>query len=248
MRSKEPRSLRLLVSIQDSMPRLVLFDIDGTLIRDDGAAREAYAHALHEVYGHPGHVQKYDFSGKTDPDITHMVLGDAGVPRATIEEGMHRLWPIYLRGLEARTNRQRIQVLDGVQALLDRLLDHPEVTLALVTGNIEAGARVKLEPNDLNRYFLFGAFGSDSAIRDELPPIAVQRVRETLGKQFDERDVVIVGDSVFDVRCGVPHNATTIAVASGRTTRETLAAENPDHLLDSLANTEEALQAILGPH
>jgi len=198
------------------------------------------------VYGHPGHVQKYDFSGKTDPEITHMVLSDAGVPRATIEEGLPRLWPIYLRGLEERTNRQRIQVLEGVQLLLDRLMDEPDVTLALVTGNIEAGARAKLEPHDLNRYFLSGAFGSDSAIRSELPPIAIQRVNETLGKKFRERDVVIVGDSVYDVRCGVPHNATTVAVASGRTTRETLAAENPDHLLDSLANTEEALQAILG--
>ena len=228
------------------MPRLILFDIDGTLIRDDGVAREAYAHALREVYGHPGHVQKYDFSGKTDPEITHMVLGDAGFERETIEEGFTRLWPIYLKGLEERASTERIHVLMGVRSLLERLSERDDVTLALVTGNIEPGARVKLEPHDLNRYFPFGAFGSDSADRTELPPIAIQRASSHEGRTFAAREVVIIGDSIYDVRCGVPHNATTVAVATGRTSREALAAERPDHLLDSLADTDRVLAAILG--
>jgi phosphoglycolate phosphatase len=224
----------------------VLFDIDGTLIRDDGAAREAYAEALAEVYGYPGHVQKYDFSGKTDPEITLMVLSDSGYERPEIEAGFSRLWGAYLRGLEARVTSERIHVLDGVRELVAALSEEETVTLALLTGNIEPGARIKLEPTGLNESFAFGAFGSDSEHRVELPPIVIQRARELHRLEYEPRDVVIIGDSIYDIRCGMPHDATTIGVASGRTPLEQLAAEQPDHLFDDLTDLDEVLTAICG--
>jgi phosphoglycolate phosphatase len=221
--------------------RLVLFDIDGTLITDGGAAREAYAQALGEVYGYRGDLRRYDFSGRTDPQITHMVLGDAGFSRDDIEASMLRLWERYLDAL-TRNAPGRVRVLPGVQELLASLADDARVVLGLLTGNIEPGARIKLANAALNDYFPFGAFGSDSAKREELPPIAIARA----GRRFEARDVVIVGDSIYDVRCGVPHDATTIAIASGKTSAELLRAENPDHFFESAEDSAALVAAIIG--
>ena len=229
-----------------SMKRLVLFDIDGTLIRDSGAAREAYSIALRETYGFERGVADYDFSGKTDPEITFMVLGDAGFAREEIEAKFSRLWDVYLTELEQRADLNHIRALEGAHALLDELDADPDILLALLTGNIEPGARIKLAPPQLNHYFAFGAFGSDDHRRAELPPIAMARASERFGVEIRERDVVIIGDSIFDIRCGVPHNATTVAVSTGRTDAETLRGENPDFLFDSLEPSEELLRAIRG--
>jgi phosphoglycolate phosphatase-like HAD superfamily hydrolase len=225
--------------------RLVLFDIDGTLITDGGAARAAYAAAIETTYGYRGDLRRYDFSGRTDPQITHMVLGDAGFSAEEIDKSMDALWLVYLEHL-AKNAPGRVRALPGVPALLDALTEEPGVTLALLTGNIEPGARLKLAGADLNRYFPFGAFGSDSAKREELPPIAVQRAAATTGIDFRARDVVIVGDSIYDVRCGVPHDATTIAIASGKTPADILRAENPHHFFESAEELEPLLEAISG--
>jgi phosphoglycolate phosphatase len=232
--------------------RLVLFDIDGTLVSDGGAAREAYAFALEKVYGYRTDLRRYDFSGRTDPQITHMVLGDAGLPADEIDAAMPSLWEHYLAALE-RVAPGRVRVLPGVLALLETLTEDERVMLGLLTGNIEAGARVKLTNAagrrtlaSLNDFFPFGAFGSDSPRREELPPIAVERASRLNGHRFEGRDVVIIGDSIYDVRCGVPHLATTIAVASGKTAAETLLTENPDHFFASAEDHDALLAAIIG--
>src|SRR6266850_3225947 len=284
--------------------RLVLFDIDGTLVSDGGAAREAYAYALEAVYGYRTELRRYDFSGRTDPQITHMVLGDAGLSAEEIDAAMPRLWEHYLAALE-RAAPGRVRVLPGVLPLLEVLGADERVMLGLVTGNIERGARVKLtnatphpplrgtprpaslaqgklfspqagrktldiecpssasageggpdaerseaegpgEGRSLNDFFPFGAFGSDSPRREELPPIAVERASRLNGHRFKGRDVVIIGDSIYDVRCGVPHSATTIAIASGKTAAATLLGENPDHFFASAEEHDALLAAIIG--
>ena len=224
--------------------RLVLFDIDGTLITDGGAARHAYRSALAQIYGWEGDLTRYDFSGRTDPQITFMVLHDAGFDDAAINARMPELWDSYLDGLAKSATADRVRVLPGIQTLLDSLLSHAGVLLGLLTGNIERGARLKLAPAGLNHYFSFGAFGSDSAAREELPPIAVERASRINGHRFAGRDVVIIGDSIYDVRCGVPHGATTIAIASGKTPAEKLLAERPHHFFHS-ADSQAILNAIL---
>lgn len=228
------------------MRRLILFDIDGTLLTDSGAAREAYGTALKAVYNYERPLRKYDFSGRTDPQITFMVLRDGGFSDQAIEEKMPDLWSCYLEHLEKNVHHGRIKVFPGIERLLELLSRREDVTLGLLTGNIEPGARIKLSPADLNRFFSFGAFGSDSQHREELPPIAVERARDAHGHRFEPRDVVIIGDSIFDVRCGVPHQATTIAVSTGNTPAETLRAEQPDHLFETLEPTDEVMAAILG--
>jgi phosphoglycolate phosphatase-like HAD superfamily hydrolase len=225
--------------------RLVLFDIDGTLITDGGAARAAYGAALEATYGYRGDLRRYDFSGRTDPQITHMVLRDAGLSPREIDGCMNALWTVYLEHL-AMNAPGRVRALPGIAELLDALAADDRVTLALLTGNIEPGARLKLAGADLNRYFSFGAFGSDSAKREELPPIAVARAAAATGIDFRARDVVIVGDSIYDVRCGVPHDATTIAIASGKTPAALLRAENPHHFFESAEELDALLAAIRG--
>ena len=211
------------------MTRLVLFDIDGTLIRDAGVARTSFAAALKAAYGFAGSVEGYDFSGRTDPQIALMILRDAGLEQEEILHGLPLLWEHYLQGLSDGANAASITALGGVHSLLDALSRRSDCLLGLLTGNIEPGARIKLTPPDLNRYFLFGAFGSDSIDREKLPPVAVARAHAMFGNSFNARDVVIIGDSVYDVRCGVPHDATTIAVASGKTSADRLRAENPTY-------------------
>lgn len=226
--------------------RLLLFDIDGTLLLDDGAAREAYGIALKEVFGYERGLKKYDFSGRTDPQITHMVLADAGFSAQQIEGGMPRLWPRYLEELERRAVAERVRLMPGVVELLETLVVRPDVVIGLLTGNIEPGARIKLGARQLNHYFPFGAFGSDSPNRVELPPVAIDRAKKLYGHEFSGREVVIIGDSIWDVRCARPHGATAIAVATGVTSRNLLEVENPDFLFDTIEPRDEVIEAILG--
>lgn len=226
--------------------KLVLFDIDGTLLTDRGASREAFDDALRAVYGYDGDLARYDFSGRTDPQIAHMVLRDAGFAVNEIDARMSRLWELYLAGLARNATPDRVHVMPGIRELVAILHEHDDVALALLTGNIEPGARLKLGGAQLNDYFTFGAFGSDSANRNELPPVAVARANQFLGRHFEGEDVVIIGDSIYDVRCGVPYDATTIAVASGKTPADVLRAENPRHFFDDASDVDAMLRAILG--
>jgi phosphoglycolate phosphatase-like HAD superfamily hydrolase len=139
----------------------------------------------------------------------------------------------------------RIRLHSGVVELLQELEKHPECDLGLLTGNIEEGARLKLKPFDLNSYFVFGAFGSDSANRNDLPLFAHKRANEVLGKEFTRDEIVIIGDAVNDVLCAQGYGVKCIITATGKTPKETLAELKPDYLFDSLCDTQTVLQAIL---
>ncbi|HVE65270.1 MAG TPA: HAD hydrolase-like protein [Thermoanaerobaculia bacterium] len=224
--------------------RLVLFDVDGTLLSAGRAARESILAALAEVLGWEGSSDGNDFSGKTDPQILReLVLEAVGRPR--FEAALDTVLDRYVEELSRRLRPEAVVVKPGVRSLLESLAGNPAVTLGLLTGNIERGARLKLEPPDLNRYFSFGAFGDDSADRYCLPAIAVARAREETGRDFPSECVVIIGDSVHDVGCGRALGARTIAVATGPTTLETLAAERPDALFTDFSDVAAAQEAIL---
>jgi phosphoglycolate phosphatase-like HAD superfamily hydrolase len=230
--------------------RLVLFDIDGTLLSAGRVARDAILRSLQTSYGwsySPDHEdrRKFDFSGKTDPQIVReLVLDDVG--RERFESGLPRALDLYLEELERQLAPGTVVPKPGITELLERLAEEPRVTLGLLTGNLERGARLKLAPPDFNRYFPFGAFGSDSADRYELPPIAVERALSHTGRRFEGKSVVIVGDSIHDVACGRSLGVRAVAVATGVTSPAALAAERPDALFDSFAETDRALAAILG--
>jgi len=162
------------------------------------------------------------------------------------EEGLPHALALYLSELERRLVPGTVALKPGIPELLQRLSEEEDVTLGLLTGNLEKGARLKLEPPGLNRYFPFGAFGSDSADRYQLPALAVRRALESSGRTFSGKAVVIVGDSVHDVACGRSLGVKAVAVATGPTAREVLAAEGPDELMADFSDLERSLAAILG--
>ena len=230
--------------------RLVLFDIDGTLLSAGRAARDSVLASLRQVYGWeadpdaPRHG-KYDFSGKTDPQIVRELVSESvGCDRCEAE--LPRALDLYLEELRRRLTPEAVVPKPGIAELLRRLAAEPGVTLALLTGNLERGARLKLEPPGFNAYFPFGAFGSDSADRYELPRVAVERAKRHGGRDFRGKSIVIVGDSIHDVGCGRSLGVRAVAVATGPTSSERLAAERPDALLPDFSNVGEAMGAILG--
>ena len=228
----------------ENSDRLVLFDVDGTLVSAGRVARESILAALSSVLGWEGSSDGNDFSGKTDPQILReLVLESVGAKR--FETALSDVLDRYVEELRRRLRPEAVVPKPGVPALLERLSAEPRVTLGLLTGNIERGARIKLEPPGFNRYFRFGAFGDDSPDRYCLPPIALARARESTGKEFSAGSVVIIGDSVHDVACGRSLGARAIAVATGPTPAEKLAAERPHALFFDFSDVETAVGAIL---
>jgi len=227
-------------------PRLVLFDIDGTLVSAGGVSSRAMADALDSVFGTRGAQPGYDYSGKTDPLIVRELMNGAGFSHEEIDRRMGDTLACYRDLLAASLRPEHVTPKPGMAALLSALAAEPSVVLALLTGNLEPCARLKLEPVHVNGHFGFGAFGSDHEDRHELPAVAVERALAATGLRFEGKSIVVVGDSVHDVRCGRSLGVRSVAVASGKTSPETLAAEGPDALLRDFSHTAASVAAILG--
>lgn len=215
--------------------KLILFDIDGTLVDCGGQARTAFATALHAIFGESGPIDEYDFSGKTDTRIVLDLMTLAGRSRDEVLATLPQLREEYLATLDRSLERERMRVLPGIEPLLENLAARDDVVLALLTGNWERGARIKLSRHDLNRYFGFGSFGDNVFDRNDLPPIALARALASTGRSFAARDTMIIGDSVLDVACARANDIPVLAVATGRTTRADLEAVQPTWLVDDLS-------------
>jgi phosphoglycolate phosphatase len=229
------------------MKRLVLFDIDGTLLTADGAPRRAFHRAMMEVYGTTGPIATHHFDGKTDPQIARELLTLAGLPAAAVTNGLPALWSTYLRELstELALPSHRTTVLPGVFGVLDALASRPdEAVLGLLTGNIREGAALKLGSARIRHDFRVGAFGSDAERRDELPPLAVERARDVTGVVFDRDDVVIIGDTPSDVTCGRGIGARAVGVATGRYAPAELRAAGAMAVFQDLTDTAAVLDAV----
>lgn len=197
--------------------KLVLFDIDGTLVHSGGQAKPVFAAALREVYGTTGEIDRYDFSGKLDSRIVVDLLAGAGIAAATIHARLGTLRENYLARLERELEPARVRVMPGVRELLPALALRDDVVLGLLTGNWRGGARIKLGSVGLWDYFPFGSFGDDGLDRRELPPVALDRARRHSGYAFAPHETVIVGDSLLDVDCARAHAIPCLAVATGWT-------------------------------
>ena len=229
------------------MRKLVLFDIDETMIKSYGVGRRSLTSALSTLAGFPVDSSSIALSGKTDPQICVEILTANGLSIEKLDGGLAKIYETYLPILEQEIRKSsEFGLHEGVEDLLKELSCLETVHLALLTGNIEPGARLKLNPFSLNHYFATGAFGSDAADRMHLPAIACKRCSEHFVYEFAPEDVVIVGDSVNDVRCAKGFGARSIAVATGKTPWDDIRACDPDFLFPSLADTESVLQAITG--
>lgn len=226
------------------MRHLVLFDIDGTLV-SGGPARDAFHTALLEAFGTAGDIDGHDFSGKTDPQIARELLLEAGVASLAIDRGLPVLFGAYLRELEARLPSRPVTVLPGVRALLQALADSGDVALGLVTGNIVGGAELKLGSAGLRHPFRVGSYGSDSELRDELPPLAVARAREAWSVEFTPERTWIVGDTPRDVGCARAHGLRSLAVATGNFTAGVLRDAGAERVLETFDDTGAVMDVLL---
>ena len=228
--------------------RLALFDIDGTLVSMGGAARQAFVRALEETVGREVVSDGVSFGGKTDPQIARELLAQNGVGEEDMEAAIAETVRRYLVHFERDLPKARgARLLPGVRELLEALRGRDDVATALLTGNVEQGARLKLGFFDLDRHFDFtvSAFGSDHHDRYELPAIVLERARKRFGAQVAGTDLVILGDSEHDVLCGRAVGARALAVATGWTPAEALHARDPHRLFPDFSDTEAVVAAIL---
>jgi phosphoglycolate phosphatase len=219
--------------------KLILFDIDGTLLTTDGAGRAALRAAGTDVFGIEEDLKGVAISGNTDVAIVHEILNKNGIPDS--ETNVNRYLGAYLAHLKQRLVQQPGEVLPGVGALLDASAQDGCI-VGLLTGNLKRGAQLKLGTHNLWDRFSVGAFADDNRDRNMLGPIAKKRAEAKFQTAFDE--LFIVGDTPRDIACGQAANATVLAVATGRYSRENLTAHKPDYLFDDLSKTRAVLIAL----
>lgn len=234
--------------VDPGFKKLVLFDIDGTLLSGRGAGRRSITQALLDEMGATGPIDTMLFDGKTDPQIIMELMRVAGHPRKDDAHAIQAVCDRYVELLEGelQSDKVRIKVLPGVNDLLEALCVRGDVLLGLLTGNLSRGADLKLSACGLDRtLFRVGAFGSDRAERPLLPAIAVERAAAIMARVPTGDEVVIVGDTPADVTCGSAIAARAVAVATGRYSRSDLEAAGAYRVFDDLVDTECVLKAIL---
>ncbi|MEP7001682.1 MAG: HAD family hydrolase [bacterium] len=228
--------------------KVVLFDIDGTLLWTDGAGRRAVHQALADVFGALP-PEDHEFDGKTDPQIVRELMRLAGVADDAIDANLPEALRRYveLLHLELGGDNHTDKTYPGIAPLLDALEARTDVLLGLLTGNVHDGAFAKLAAVGLDgSRFKVGAFGSDHALRAELPAIARARAEALLGHAVSGNDVVVIGDTPSDMSCGNGIGARAIGVATGRYSVAALGACNPAAVFANLSDTAAVMRAILG--
>ena len=228
--------------------RLVLFDIDGTLLLSAGAGRRAITAAVAAHLPDPARVADIRFDGKTDPQIVIELLAAAGDPAPEEPGRVAAVLEAYVAHLESdlAVHGHQSRLMPGIPALLDALEAAPGVLLGLLTGNVMRGAALKLRAAGLDpARFVVGAYGSDHARRAALPPIAARRAEPHFGRVPEGREVVIVGDTPADVHCAESIGARTVAVATGGFSTAELAATGADAVFPDFADVERARETIL---
>ena len=225
--------------------RLVLFDIDGTILRSDGAGRRAMVAALREVFGAPG-PEDHRYDGKTDPQIVREVMRIEGHHDAHIDERMDALMTLYLAHLDRELEHVDMFVYPGVRELLDALEARDDTILGLLTGNLREGAYAKLRAAGIDPVrFRVGAFGSDHEHRPELPALARRRAQAELGIDLEGPHLVVIGDTPADIECGRSLGVRAIGVATGSYTVEELRRYQPHAVFETLEDTNRVVSAIV---
>jgi len=214
-------------------PQAILFDVDGLLITTGGAGTRSWRWAFDELYGIPADIGEFTESGMTDPVVGRLTF-TAVIGHAPSAEELARVVSHYLMRLPDEVAQSSgYRVLDGVEDLLPRLC-RDGFLLGITTGAVEAAAHIKLARANLNRYFSFGGYGSDSADRGELTRKAIDRAGEILASPLDPRRVLVVGDTPKDIAAAHAALAIGVGVASGHYSEDDLREAGADYVLRSL--------------
>ena len=226
----------------DMQKRLLLFDIDGTLIHSGGAGVRALKSAFKERFGVADDLHGIEIAGMTDSGIVVSILKKNDIPATN--ENIGAFLDSYVHFLSLELPRRKGKLLPGVLDLLEKLKSRPHLVLGLLTGNVSRGARLKLEHYGVWHFFEFGAFADDHHDRNRLGSFARARAKEKHGREFSPSQIDVIGDTPRDIACGKAIGARTIAVATGTWSREELAKYQPDFLIDDLSDVEGLIHTL----
>ncbi len=224
--------------------KMVLFDIDGTLIRTGGAGVRALDRAFQKHHGVANPMGLIQPAGKTDPAIIREIFHIAVKRDCTANESkqMCRSYLDFLK--EEIATAPNFRVMPGIAQILRHLSASDAHTLGLVTGNLEEGARIKLARPDLNKYFRFGGYGSDSENRPQLTRVGIERGRRFQNHPSHDKDIFLVGDTPFDIDAGKQSGVVTIAVATGPWKLTDLKDHTPDYAFENLEEYEAFFRIV----
>jgi phosphoglycolate phosphatase len=222
--------------------RLLLFDIDGTLIHSGGAGVHALRSAFRERFGISDDLAGIEIAGMTDSGIVTSILKKHNIPATP--ENVSAFLDSYVHFLSLELPRREGKLLPGVLELLEKLKSRPQLVLALLTGNVSRGAQLKLEHYGVWHFFEFGAFADDHQDRNRLGSFARARAKEKHGREFSASQIDVIGDTPRDIACGKAIGARTIAVATGKWRRAQLAEHQPDFLIDDLSDVDGIIDTL----
>jgi len=227
-------------------PVLALFDIDGTILSSGAGARKSLSQAIHEITGTLFEIHPDDCAGKTDPLIITNFLRRAGFHPREFHGMLRTIRDRYVALLHVNYNKHNDAFLyPGIPEILHEIGGYSHVYLGLLTGNIEEGARIKLDPFRLNPMFPAGAFGNEGMQRTDLSRLAVESAEAHYNIRFEPARIVVIGDTADDVACGKVIHARSIAVSRRPATLERLKSSQPDYLFYGTEDTEGFVKAIL---
>jgi phosphoglycolate phosphatase-like HAD superfamily hydrolase len=221
--------------------KVLLFDIDATLLLSGNAGGRALDRVFLDLYGVHGAFEHIQPHGKTDPMIFREIFKTRN-PDVPPDPEMEKVTKCYLGYLkEELQDSPQYRVMPGVKPLLEALSNIQSLVLGLATGNLEPAAWLKLGRGGLDPYFQFGGFASDSEDRTELVRVAMERAGKHLGRRVPGEDIYVIGDTPRDIRCGKQAGARTVGVATGKSGVEELSSHGPDHVFEDFSNTQEAV-------
>jgi phosphoglycolate phosphatase len=223
-------------------PKLILFDIDGTLITSGGAGERALRRGLHDAFGIDDALKDIEIAGRTYSGIVRQICRKFSIEETP--ENFTRFFDGYLHHLADLLPKTNGRLLPGIIPLLEELKRRPDMVLGLLTGNLERGAELKLRHYDVWHYFEFGAFADDHHDRNELGRFACSRALERSGVEFTAERIFVLGDTPHDITCARAFGAKAVAIATGSFTREKLAEHKPDHLFDDLGDLDAVVAAL----
>lgn len=226
---------------------LLLFDIDGTLLRTNGAGRESTRRAMLDVYGTEGNLATFHFGGRTDWQIVLDLLEESPYSEDEIVARLPQYHDSIARHLSDVIASFPVETCPGGVETVRALLDQPNVALGIVTGNVASAAPVKLRAAGYDPdWFPVGAFGHEAQLRAALPPLAMQRAEALYGSPFTPQRVVVIGDTPADVECARAAGAWAVAVNTGFEERESLVMAGPDVLLEDLTGFLDVFPGFAG--